>query len=413
MPAKHIQMRSTNTLAVLEYIRTHGASTRREIEYGTGLSWAAVSTISSELIDREILYELPPQTKLAGRNPGSLDFVPMRNLTIGLELNAEGLFVLLFDLRCAVLDSRTESLHSMRRDDVIAQTLSAVESILIANKLHSSDVLGIGIAMQGSVDKDGTTSLYNSFFLDWRDVPLKDILESHFHIPTLIMHDPVCIALAEQWNRKYTADDEFAIVRLSYGIGMCYIAHGKPITGTQGVAGEFGHTVLNPFGPKCSCGNNGCLECYSSIRGLSHRIISAYKNGQLDLPEALRSADDSDMEKMNALVAWGAREARGGNQVLTQLFSETGSFLGAGLANIVSLFNPKYMILTGNLLDYKDLFLKEAEKWTRQVAWSFSDFTLLLSEGGQQTAATGAALHYINDAFDSLSSKLLAQPEYA
>lgn len=413
MPAKHVQMRSANTLSVLEHIRTHGASTRREIEYATGLSWAAVSTISAELIDREVLYELPPQTKVAGRNPGSLDFIPMRNLTIGLELNAEGLSVLLFDLRCTVLDSRVEPLVSNRRDDVIAQTLAAVEAIISANKLYPADLLGIGIAMQGSVDKDGTTSLYNSFFLDWRNVPLKEIFESHFHVPALVMHDPVCIALAEQWSRKYSAEDEFAVVRLSYGIGMCYIAHGKPITGNEGIAGEFGHTVLNPYGPKCSCGNNGCLECYSSIRGLCHRILDAHRDGQIDLPATLREADDSDTEKMNRVVSWGAQQARNGNEVLKQLFSDVGTYLGAGLANIVSLFNPKYLILTGNLLDYRDLFLRSAEEWVRKIAWSFSDYTLLLSEGGRQTAATGAALHHINNAFVSLSSRLLSQAEYA
>lgn len=413
MPVKHIQVRGANTLSVLEYIRTHGASTRREIEYATGLSWAAVSTITAQLLEREVLFELPPQTKVAGRNPGSLDFVPMRNLTIGLELNAEGLFVLLFDLRCSVIDSRVEPLHSMHRDDVIAQMLAAVDSIISSNKLQPSDLLGIGLAMQGSVDKDGTTSLYNSFFLDWRDVPLKEICEAHFHVPALVMHDPVCIALAEQWNCQYTPDEDFAMVRLSYGIGMCYIAHGQPITGNKGIAGEFGHTVLNPFGPKCSCGNQGCLECYSSIRGLYHRMIEAHKVGQLDLPEDMRNADDTDVEKMNELVAWAAEEARSGHRLLSHFFSETGVYLGAGLANIVSLFNPKYLILTGNLLQYKDLFLPETKKWLEQVAWSFSGYTLLLSDGTWQAAATGAALHYINDAFDSLSSKLLSQPEYA
>lgn len=409
MAAKHDQMRNTNTLLVLDHIRVNGDSTRRDIQHATGLSWAAVSNISSELIERNVLYELPPQTKFAGRNPGSLDFIPKRNLTIGLELNAEGLAVLLFDLRCSIVDSLIEPLRSTERDRVISQMLSAVDRVIKRNSLKCADLLGIGIAMQGSVDSQGTTSLYNSFFLDWRNVPLKQICEDHFHIPAHVMHDPVCIALSEQWNRKLGPEDDFALIRLSYGIGMCYIAHGYPITGSQGGAGEFGHMVVNPQGPPCSCGNSGCLECYSSIRGLAHRILEAHQRGELSLPANLVHVDDRDVVGMKSLLAWGAKEAQTGHPVINRLFCEMGQYLGAGLANIVSLFNPKYLILTGELLEYTELFWVQAEAKARESAWSFSDYQILFSAGGREGAAKGAALHYINSAFESMTSPLLAQ----
>ena len=406
-PAKHEQMRNANTLSVLDYIRLHGESTRRDIQAATGLSWAAVSTISTDLIAKNVLEEIVSHGRLAGRNPAYLDFSPMKNLTIGMELNAEGLTVLLLDLRCEIIDSCVETIRSQERDDVLAQMLDAVDRILKANHLKSSELLGIGIAVQGSVDRDGSTSLYNSFFRNWSNVPVKRICEERFGEEVRIMHDPVCIVLAEQWRRKLSNED-FALIRLSFGIGMGYIADGTPILGRSGAAGELGHMVLNPNGPLCSCGNRGCMESYCSIRGLTHRILDAAKDGALVLPDTLIPGEEIGVDFMKRLVAWAAEGAVAGNALLRGLFREAGEYLGLGIANIVSLFNPAKIILTGELLQYQDLFLAEARRAARDSAWKLSEFEILILEEGRLQASVGAALHFINNAFESQASRLLA-----
>lgn len=407
LPAKHEQMRNANMLSVLDYIRQHGESTRRDIQSATGLSWAAVSTISTDLISKNILEESLPRDRLAGRNPSYLDFSPMKNLTIGMELNAEGLTVLLLDLRCAVIDSRVETLRSLERDDVLAQMLGTVDAILTANRLNSRELLGIGIAVQGSVDRSGAVSLYNSFFRNWVNVPLKQICEERFGVEVCIMHDPVCIVLAERWRRMLNTED-FALLRLSFGIGMGYIANGAPIHGSNGAAGELGHMILNPNGPLCSCGNRGCMESYCSIRGLTHRILDAAAQGKLTLPDSLPDGGESSVEYMKQLVSWAADSAQAGNDLLLTLFREAGEYLGLGIANIVSLFNPSKVILTGDLLQYQELFLPQTQQTARQAAWKSSEFEILVSREGRLQASVGAALYFINTAFESQASRLLA-----
>ena len=407
MPVKHEQMRGTNALLVLNHIRQNGASTRRSIQMATGLSWAAVSTISADLISKMVLRELPFSGKFAGRNPFSLDFVPMQNLTLGVEINAAGLTVQLLDLRCAVIDKCTEPLKSLDRDRVIEQMIHAVEELINRHGLDAQSLLGIGIATQGSVDREGSVSLFNSFFNGWRNVPLKEICEERFGIPVHVMHDPVCIALAEQWNRRLTEKDDFAMIRLSYGIGMSYIVQGDPITGSDGIAGELGHMILNSNGPRCSCGNRGCMESYCSLRGLTHRILEAYQATHTDLPEEFRQMNDRDIQFMSNMVNWGAEEARRGNAVLVKIFDDAAYYLGVGVANIVSLFNPKYVILTGEMLAFQDLILEKATQTANQMAWSLSKFQIIISNEDRCRASTGAALYFINNAFNSLDSKLL------
>lgn len=407
MPAKHEQMRSTNALLVLEHIRQNGASTRRSIQKETELSWAAVSTISADLIAKKVLMELPYSERVAGRNPVYLDFVPGRNLTLGIEINAEGITALLLDLRCVIVDSYIEPLESLDRDSVVDQMICAIDLLVEKNELSYSAIMGIGIATQGTVDRDGAISVYNSFFNDWRDVPLKQIFEKRFGIPVHVMHDPACIALAEQWNRRFTEKDDFAIIRLSYGIGMSHIVQGKPVTGSNGIAGELGHMVLDRNGPMCSCGNRGCMEAYCSIRGMVHRITDEYHAGNLVLPESFRQMNDRDIGFMSSLISWAAEEARKGNAVLLRLFDDAAYFLGVGIANVVSIFDPNCIILTGGLLDYQDLILDKAKAVARELAWSLSEFEIIISREGRSQAAVGAALYFINDAFSSLSSRLI------
>ncbi len=407
MPAKHEMMRSANTLLVLDYIRKHGACTRRDIQSATGLSWAAVSNISSELIAREILTENLSSMRLAGRNPGYLDFMPMRNLSVGVEMTAGGLTVLLLDLRGHIIDAEVGPFCSMERDAVIQQMLDCVRRLLEMNSLTKKDILGIGIAMQGSVDREGTTSLHNAFFHTWRNVPLKKICEDCFGVPVRVMHDPICIALEEQWNRKFAPEEDFALIRLSYGIGMGYISQGLPISGYDGVAGELGHMVLERHGPACSCGNRGCMESYCSIRGLTHRILSAHQEGKLTLPDALLPTGENDVDAMREILAWGARRAMASDPVMLEIFGDAAYYLGIGIANIVTLFNPKYIILTGELMDLRSLFYEQAKKIAVDHAWDLSKFHILISEGGRQQAAIGAALYFINTAFTAADSRLL------
>ena len=398
-PAKHDLMRNTNTLSVLNFLRQNKQATRREIQFATGLSWAAVSNITADLIARKIITEQLSTDYTAGRNPSMLDFTPMNNLTIGIDINISGIVAVLLDLRCNIIDQQKTTIAVPEKEFFLEQSLQMVRSLLEAHNLSASNLLGIGISVQGSVDPDGTTSLYNSFIRGWKKIPLKDIFEENFHIPTHVNHDPVCIALAEQWARKLNQNTDVALIRLSSGIVMGYILQGRVIRGKNGTAGELGHIVLNKDGPKCSCGNRGCLESFCSIRGISQRLAA--------LDETTQAADVQDAAGMYQTVLAAAEQARQGNDAVRQVFTEAGEYLGIGIANLVNLFNPELIVLTGELLDVKDMFLDVAKATAQKLAWSLSPVNILLSNNSGVNAAMGAALYYINNAFDCQTSKLL------
>ena len=147
-PAKHDMMRSINTLSVLRFLRQNTHATRRTIQFATGLSWAAVSNITADLLSRELITEQLSMDVTAGRNPLMLDFTPMNNLTIGIDINISGIVAVLLDLRCNIIDSRKVSIVQPEKSKYLEQSQQMVQSLLESHKLLSTDLLGIGISVQ-------------------------------------------------------------------------------------------------------------------------------------------------------------------------------------------------------------------------------------------------------------------------
>ena len=397
-------MRNANALSILEYLRTNGMCTRREIQSGTGLSWAAVSTITSELLAQDILVEKEPTERASGRTPTLLDFNSRKNMSIGAEINAEGLTVVLLDIRGNVLDAKEEILEQAEKNATLNQMTRMTEEMLRRNNLQKTQLLGIGVSVQGSVDKQGAISLYNHYIKGWQDVPLKDLFEDYFGVPVRVMHDPFCIALAEEWEKEYLRNDDFVLIRLGYGIGMSYMHDGRPLQGHEGTAGELGHMVVDVDGEICTCGNQGCLEAYCSIRGIARRIYEA------TVPEAARVDKpfyDNDITYLKNLLNRAADMANRGNKIMQKIFDDAGRYMGVGVANLINLLNPRYVILTGEILDASDRMLKRTKEYAKKNAWHISSFDIIVSKESRRRASMGAALHFINEAFESQESILL------
>lgn len=397
-------MRNANALSILEYLRTNGMSTRREIQSATGLSWAAVSTITSELLAQDILVEKAPTERVSGRAPTLLDFNSRKNMSIGAEINVEGLTVVLLDIRGKVLDAKEEILEQPEKNATLNQMTRMIEEVLRKNNLQKKQLLGIGISVQGSVDKKGAVSLYNHYIKDWRDVPLKDLFEEYFGVPVRVMHDPVCIALAEEWEHVYLRSDDFVLIRLGYGIGMSYMHDGKPLHGHEGTTGELGHMVVDSDGELCTCGNQGCLEAYCSIRGIARRIYEA------TVPEAARVDKpfyDNDITYLKNLLNRAADMADRGNKIMQKIFDDAGRYMGVGVANLINLLNPRYVILTGGVLDASEHMVKQTIEYAHKNAWHISSFDVIITKESRRRASMGAALNFINEAFESQESNLL------
>lgn len=387
--ANHDLMRTTNTLEILKCVRDAGPLTKREIQARVGLSWGAVSNITGDLLRRGLLAECKRKETSVGRTPSIYEINGQRNLCIGLDINAEGITGVLTDLKCrSIKETRLNNLENTRAGilDQVGQVIQTLSADLAGR------LIGIGVAMQGSVDAEHGVSVFSPYFPDWHNVPIKKLLEDEFGIQTRVEHDPNCMALAEQWLGVAREVKNVLFVRMTMGIGLSIMIDGRIYRGADGNAGEFGHIIMNPGGLRCTCGNYGCLEAYASGRSILARAMEGIRLGRCGGIEPPADGTELKLETI-------ADAARQGHAYLAGLFEEAGSYLGIGLSSLVNILNPELIVIGGGLARFADLFLERAKAAAMDKVWKGCRVNLVLSSLPNNAAAIGAAGMIAQDVF--------------
>jgi predicted NBD/HSP70 family sugar kinase len=177
-----------------------------------------------------------------------------------------------------------------------------------------------------------------------KDVPIKELVQRRFQIETHIENDTNTVTLAHQWFGEGKGIDNFLVVTIEDGVGMGIVVNGQLYRGTRGVAAEFGHIVIDRDGRACRCGKKGCLEAYTSNFAIVDAAISALEKG-------LWQHDSGSNLRFEEVVA----AAQSGNRILQDIFTKSGVYLGEGLSDLIQIFNPVKIIISGDGVNVGDL----------------------------------------------------------
>jgi glucokinase len=203
------------------------------------------------------------------------------------------------------------------------------------------DVTGIGI---GAPNADFRTGMLdNPPNLKWgSNVDLAGLFRQAFGLPVAVTNDANAAALGEMAYGAARGMEHFMVVTLGTGVGSGIVVDGEVLYGVDGFAGEIGHTVVDPDGRVCGCGNKGCLEAYASAGGLCRTFLSLLANH--DGESSLRAIPFSGL---SAKLVYDA--ARQGDRLACAAFEETGRILGIKLADAAALLSPEAIFLHGGL----------------------------------------------------------------
>jgi predicted NBD/HSP70 family sugar kinase len=188
-------------------------------------------------------------------------------------------------------------------------------------------VLGIGVGTPGVVDANGT--VVEASNLGWHDVPLADLLTERLGHPTVVTNDAHAAALGEL--RLFETDaDSLVLVELGEGVGTGLVLASSIHRGDHGAAGELGHVVVDPEGPLCRCGKQGCLETFASVPAIIRRAA-----GGLD-PDS---------------IPWTREAVAGvaGTAATDEAIAFAGRHLGAALAHVVGILDVTRIVVTAEL----------------------------------------------------------------
>ena len=326
-----IKARDKNIALIIKIINRKGTCSRSDLAKETGLTKAGITHISRELIDRGLICEI-----------GSLD--PENNhRSIGLAIDRRKYRIVSAQINrhfvraglCTLdgLCSREETFDfsdDFSPDMTMKKLCSMIDRLLAG--LGNEVVVGIGVALPGPFLPAMQRIVLMSGTSGWTDVDIHGILASRYLLPVVLEHDANCGALAELWFGDAETQRNILFVNVTDGIGAGIICEGRLYRGQIGTAGEIGHMSIHFAGPRCECGNRGCLELYCSLRKLRR-----------DYEELLFESGETEEQLLSANQI--LERAREGDRIAYQALSRSASYLGIGLVNLVNIIGPGTIIL--------------------------------------------------------------------
>ncbi len=268
--ANLLVLRSHNTALVLDLLRTAGPDgiSRLELAERTGLTPQAVSKITARIREEGLATEAGQRASTGGKPRTVLRLVPGAGHAIGIHLDRDELRAVLVDLNGTVVGERRAPLDLGAGAEVLVGAVSREAEGLVAEGLESSGValaqvaslLGIGVALPGPLDHARGMLHRVTGFPEWDGFPLRSTLMRRLGVPVVVDKDTNAAALGLAVAGQGGGGGSFAYLHLSTGLGAGLVIGGVVHRGARTGAGEFGHQVVQLDGPRCECGNRGCIE---------------------------------------------------------------------------------------------------------------------------------------------------------
>jgi len=302
-------------------------------------------------------------------------------------VNAIGVDVGGTKIAAGVVSPEGEVLHEVRypsagpRERLLSSIARAIDEVR-----EGFEVGSVCLAVPGFVMSAENKVIFAPNLHAIEGVPLKEELGRRTGLHVTVEND----ANAAAWGEfRFGAGSEathLVFITLGTGVGGGVISHGLLLRGAQGAGGELGHITIQATGPRCGCGNHGCLEALASGTAIGRRareVASEHPNsalGQLAMERTVLGEDVTEL-------------AQGGDEAAISVLKETGVWLGIGLAGFVNVFNPEVIAIGGGVARAGELILEPARQEVRLRAQSPSRDLVQIREAtlGGRSGVLGAA----------------------
>ncbi|GAA4460584.1 ROK family transcriptional regulator [Phytohabitans houttuyneae] len=396
-------VRLRNRAALLSKLFLEGPLTRQDLARDTGLSQPAVSNVVADLIAAGLVVDAGALESDGGRPSMSLRVAPRFALVAGVDVGETRVRVELFDLSMALLASADYPIDATRPPGAIGEPgvagergepaqqspdpatvvrhiVAGLSAVTERAGVSRTDLLGVGVGVSGVVVQDSEAVVYAQT-LGWDGVPLERMIRAEVDVPLYIDNGAKTQGQAEMWFGAGRGARHAVFALVGSGVGATVVSNGATYRGVASSAGEWGHTTLVYGGRDCRCGARGCLEAYVGAEGIIERYREARRG------RAVPGVDEES--QINALLAAADR-----SETAQRVLEETAGYLGAGVANLINLFNPERVVLggwAGLALGPRLLPAIRAAAAAQALRKPFEQATIELGQLGVDAVALGAA----------------------
>jgi glucokinase len=245
----------------------------------------------------------------------------------------------------------------------------------------------VGVSFGGPVDAARGLVLLSHHVPGWEEMPLREWLEERLGVPAAVDNDANAGALGEHRFGAGQGYDSLMYITVSTGVGGGWILNGQPWRGADGMAGEIGHTVVDPDGPLCLCGKRGCVERLASGPYIAQRAREWLKV-QPERGRILRTLARDNLEAITAKLV--AQAAAQGDALAWEALEIAAWGLGVGIGNAANLVNPGCFVLGGGVTKAGERFWEEMRRTARETALPEVHFEVVPAVLGDDAPLWGA-----------------------
>jgi predicted NBD/HSP70 family sugar kinase len=379
---------SDNQLSVLESVFwLHGPS-RDALSQRLAFSRTHGNSLVAGLLEEGWLEKSGQQESSGGRRAETLCLHPSLGVLLCVDLGATSVEVAVLGLDLQVLARHGEPIDLRVGPGIVLSRMRALMRELLARARYKPrDVLAIGVGAPGPVDF-GTGQLVEPPLMPgWDSFSIREDLRAEYAAPVWVDNDVNLMALAELWRLKRELQN-FLVVKVGTGIGCGVVCHGEVYRGANGSAGDVGHICVDPAGPRCHCGNVGCVEVMAGGPAIARDATAAARAGHSEMLAA-RLAEAGLLTPEDV-----GRAGRAGDSSANQIVQAAGNAIGQMLASIVNFFNPSHVFVGGGLTRIGPLFLASLRQcvYQRSLALSTRHLEVGYTPLGDQGGRIGAGV---------------------
>lgn len=384
--------------AILQTLRFQGPISRIALTRLTGLSRATISVCVAELIEAGLVRETLQREFSGGRPAASLELADRSHAILGAELYNNVWTLGAFDLVGNTLRIAKIPLADSSPQTAVRQLGDKLKPFVA--QLEAPPLPLLGLCTPGLVDTQRGV-IHSVPLLGWHNVELVNMMKEVSDLQTVILNRDRARGLLECRSRMERGYSNVVYVGIGAGIAAGVYYKGELVTGALGGAGEIGHMTIEPDGPLCPCGNNGCLQLYGTEPAIEQearrliRLDEGEGEGRSSIP-----MPGGNIQLLSAHDVCLAAEQ--GDAVAISAVDKAAAYLGIALANIVNFYNPDLIVLGGTLPAASNRFVRTAAKVMRQRAMRpLSDKTVVqtavpIEMGGALGAANFALDRHMN-----------------
>lgn len=328
-----LDARALTRLRVLNCVRAAGEASRTDIAAALKLSPATVTFVTSGLMAGNLIEEVTGQDNSEGGRRGrprvALRLTKGRFYVAGIKVARETLSILILDFDGTELAQNIVLLTEpcMTAEALVVAIRDGVAATCAKLPGGTENLAGISIGLAGQIESE-TRFVHWSSSLTTRNVDLGPLLAAHLPCPAFVENDANLVAKAEHLFGEARGLSNFLVVTIEHGIGLGIVWDNMLYRGERGCGAEFGHTKVELRGALCQCGQNGCLEAYVG----SYAVLREMQTGAGEAPETVTAV---------------VEKAAGGDAKAQLVLDRAGEMFAMGLANLINLFDPQRIILSG------------------------------------------------------------------